>query len=738
MIRTLVLIAVQFAILSVVGWAAIALLPRRQRELLLPGVPLFGAAFVAVVMTTTSHFASARLGVGAVLVIVVALLALAVWRAPDGLRLGRRAVAAAALVTVVSGVGAGVALVPTHWAGDNRATPAGGSLDLFYYAAEADWITHHSVEEGPDIGPRPGTGNATPAYRPMEVANIAPLRAGQAMVVAALDTAMGRESVDTITPAVVLWVLLAGIGAAVSALILGLGLRVALVAALVGNGSAMLLTQFNNGNADSLLGTGLALATITSVLAAVDRRLGIWLPALTAAGLVAVYTEFALYVAPAVAGGVLIGARRDIGPKIVRVLQLSLLSVVIAPFGWTRGIATLLMDRSTAGMGLPSPFYTDGAFAAVARFLGVSTLAEVPDHRWPGLLAAALVAGGLVCAVLLRPERGAWIALLAVGAAYIARLTAQDGGYVQLRAVELIGPLVFFIALVGYAAGLVWLVPRLAARRTVLVGGVAVVAAFTLVGTNLHTAYATYDRNLIVGRHVDGTYAQAADWVERLGGPEGRDVTVLNPDISSQIWLAYALREERLVAYPALHMSYLWPTEYWGGEVDPYVLLGPGTFSDGARGAVVRRNHRYRLIRLEGTGAVVAAPIELLKWVAFVGADGAMAGPDLGKILVETGTEASGPLTLHVRIPGIQGHELAASVDGVRTTVVKIRRNTTDITIDLGDRHTAVIELDIDADGVSEGTVAERAFYLDGVSVGAAGHDEAPLGGARQTEVHRR
>jgi hypothetical protein len=485
-----------------------------------------------------------------------------------------------------------------------------------------------------------------------------------------------------------------------------------MVAAVVGNSSAMLLSQFVNGNADALLGIGLALVTITTVLAAVDRRFGVWIPALSAAALVAVYTEFALYVVPAVAGGVLLRSWKDLVPRLLRLVTLSALSVVIAPFGWVRGVATLLMDRGSAGMGQPSPFYTDGLYVALARFLGVVPLNHLPDHRWPGLLAAVVVVAGLGLAFAMRPERGAWIALLAVGTVYLGKLTQDHAGYVQFRAVQLIGALVFFVAVLGYSTGVTWIGPKLRTLPRIIVRVVAVLMAFTFVGLNIDSAYATLDKGLIRTRHVDGTYAQAAGWVEHYGGPGGRDVTVMNPDINTQLWLAYVLRHEPLVSYPALHMSYLWPTEYWGGEIDPYVLAGPGAYSDGVGNAVVRRNHRFRLIRLQGERAVVVAPIDLLKWNALAWPDGSMSAGDRARVLVETGTAPTGPVTLRVWLPGgKRGHRLTASVEGQTVASARIKRRPFDLTVDLGDRRSAVVELDIEGP-ISLGT---QSLFLQGV-----------------------
>lgn len=718
MIPTLGIVALQFALLTAAGWSALSLLPQRTRDQWAPATPLVGAAFLVVVLSSTIQVMSAQRGMLVVGALALVLVGIAVKLGRRPWLIGRRALATSAVVLLASLGGTAVALLPTHYVGDNMAAPSGGSLDLFYYASESAWLRDHPVEPGPTIGDVPGSGNATPGYASMEGSLSLSLRYGQPLVAAGLDGVMGTESIQTMSPIGVLWILLTGPAAFVALRLLRVHLAVALGCAVLFNCSALIGSLLFAENVDSLLGVSFAVLTIGSGVSFI-RGTGAWWPsALALCGLVAVYPEYALYVAPAVVGSALVADRADLLQRLRRGVVLGLGAALIAPMAWKQGIGTVLIERGDTGADWGSPFYSDGVATGVARFLGLTSL---DDPSGPLLLTVIVAIGyvvGAVAAVVHRPERWSWVALLAVAGLYLGKLSIDEAGYMQYRATQLFAPIALLVAALGWGELLRGLRRSLRQRRSDhrrvdrLLGAGALAAVVAVAGVNLHSAAANANPGLTKARHVDGTYWQAADWVERYGAADGSDVSVLSPDITNHVWLAYLLKDKPLVSYPAIRSDYLLRLSYWDQQVDPLALLGPGAFSAGPRSDVLESNRRFKLLRLSER-SVLVTPVELMTWSAFARPRGALDGPDLAKLMVLRVPAGPDTVRLRFRAPAMAGDPVAITHEGATLATATISRQVTEVDVPLPPGDATTLQIDLGADGV----LAKPTLLLTGVRV---------------------
>lgn len=707
-------------VLSLLGLAVLAPMRAGRRAALLPTAPVLGAALLAVVMSTTSWVLPARGGLLATVIVAVALVAIAVRRGLRPWRYSRRAIVVACLVLAAGVVGATVALTPTTWVGDGRAMSVNASHDIYYYVAESTWLLDHPISPGPEFGQVPGVGNATPADNPMRAALAAPLRIGQPMVQAALMAATGQQPVDSVMVLTALWVLLVAPAAFVAMRLLRVRVGPAFAIAAASAGSALLVQQYYQQNVDALLGVSLALLTLSACVAAAERRVPVPLAALALAALITVYTEYSLFVAPAVLAGILFRRTRFVD-AVRRAAAVVGLAVALAPTAWIRAFDVLPADRSgdTAG----SPLFSDGRYLAVSRFVGAAPLTGVSPSRTAALLVGLLVLGWVVAVVLDR-YRWMWLTLLTVGGGYLAFVTAEGRGYTQMRSASLLMPLLLLASGAGWAA----LLRRLRLARTraaepdrLLRGAERVVTIVLVLGAtgftivNLRSALTGLDPDYATSRHVDGTFDELGDWVAELGGSDGAEVTVLVPDLFTQIWAAGALREEPLVAYPALRIDYLGLTSYWGGESDRFLVIGPGAHVVADPEAVVKRNQRFELVDLSSGPVVATAPLGLQDWWHAAGPEGEMTGPDLGSILVLRSTSATETPALVLSAPGGPVDVLLTVVETGATTRAVLDADETLVPVDLDGLASATVTVDLAADGLtSPGT-----FALNGVTDGS-------------------
>lgn len=715
---------IALAVLTVLGLAVLAPLRATRREALLPAAPVLGAALLAVVMSTTSWLLPAPGGLAATAAAAVGLVVLALRRGQRPWRFSRRALVTAGLVLAVGLTGAAVALVPNAWVGDGRAMSPNGSHDIYYYVAESTWLLDHPITPAPELGPVPGDGDAAPADNPMRAALAIPLRIGQPMVQAALMAATGQRPVDAVMVLTALWVLLVAPGAFVAARLVRLRPAPALAVAAVSATSALVVQQVYQQNVDALLGVSLALLTLAGCVAAVERRVPIPMAALWLAGLVAVYTEYSLFVAPAVAVAVL--ARRRLGRTVLgRAAAILGLAVALAPTAWIRGAGVLGVDRAADAE--TSPLFSDGWYLAVSRFVGAAPLTGSSPSRAAVVMVAFLTVGWAL-AVLLHRHRTLWLTVLVVGLGFLASVTIDGRGYTQLRSASLLQPLLLLTSGAGWAALLALLRARrpgaaapgvhVARARIAAVGPPAALAlvAVVVVAVNLRAAPAGLDRPFATSRHVDEAYDEVTTWVQANGGPDGRDVTALVPDLFAQVWAAGALRGEPLVAYPALRPDYLGLTSYWAGEVDRFLLIGPGAHLAAPDEAVVARNSRFRLVDLDAGAVLAATPTGLPDWAPGASADGAMVGPDLGTVLVFRSAAATSTPSLELASAGASGRVavLVTVIETGATSRATLDADGTPVRIDLGSLRSATVTVDLAADAAS----SSATFVLIGVTDG--------------------
>jgi hypothetical protein len=725
-INSLLIVVAQFVGLSVLGLAALSALPSRGRELLLPAAPVFGAALLAVVMSTTSRFWSALWGLLATVVVAAAIVLLAVYRGRRPWAFSRPSVRTAALAWLVCTPGLLVALVPSWIVGDNLALMPNGNHDSYYYAAESAWLHDNSISPGPDFSGNPGEGNATPAYGPMLKSLDHALRVGQPMVHAALDTAMGTQSVQTVTPLIALWAFLVGPAAFVAARLLRARFGAALAAATLSTSSAILLQQTHQQNMDSLLGASLALLSIATVLAALRApsqrdeetppdpsageafSVGVWPAVVTVAALVAVYTEYSLFVAPTILGAVFLGRWRGLGSRLGRGAIIGLLAVLAAPGAWLIAVRGLSEDHGGPIVG--SPFFSDGVFYALVRALGVTPNGGMTDST--KLLAALTLVVtflglatliGVVASIVRGAHRGAWIGLLVVAVPYLLRLTFAHLGYGQSRAISVVMPIVILVAVLGWSD----LYPRVRAflTRTRLspvridraLVAASVLAVIATAAVNLNAVSVAVDPPLVRKLHYDGTYAQALTWAEAHGDQDGRAVSVVNPDLTSQMWLAYTLRHLPLVSYPRLRFDYLERTEFWAGEIDPYYIVGAGAVYAG--GDVLEKNERFTFVDFSVHRGVVAFPNDQMGWWPDAKPDGAMNGPDRARVLVLANHLAPGQQVVLTIRTDRDNAPVSAVVDDREVAKSKVTGGIGKLTVPVDEDGATIVLIDLSSDG---------------------------------------
>lgn len=658
MTHLLLVVAASWLLLGALGVAAIAPLRREHRDLWLPAAPVLGAAFLVAVLSSTSWWLSVPGGLVVVAALAAVFVFMGVHRGRRPWAFSRQALLLSAATAAIGAVGAVVALIPNKWVGDASIVMPGSNHDGYFYVSESSWLTQHPITPVPDFGTVPGDGFAAPADFPMRSALSIPLRIGQPLVHAALGWVLRIDELHSTMPTIALWVALVAAAAFVAGRLLRVPVAFSLAFALVSSSSSVLLQQAFQQNMDSLLGVSLALLVVAACLAAVEARTPVWPASLVLVGLVGVYTEYAAYVAPMVLGGVLLLRRRGYRRPIVRAMKLFGIAVLISPTIWYRGVGALLVDRS--GDSWASPFFSDGWYAAIGRVVGTTAVVGPQTGSRATFILAALIAVGCAFSVVFDRHRAAWAVLLVVGSSYVLYLTSEGRGYTQYRAVTLLLPLVLLAAVAGWsaaaaAASRFWpltspLVPGSLVRIGVVGAGFAVVAVWTVV--NVRSAEHGLDRTAIERRHVTADFDEAAGWVEKFGGREGANVTALVPDLFTQLWTTFELRDDRLVSYVSLRPDYSGLTRYWAGESDRYLLVGVGAERDAAPETVVRSNHTFALLDTQAGPLTVASPIDQSQWSPHANADGVMTGPSTVRLTLLRSPAAPSRIGVTLGVPG--------------------------------------------------------------------------------------
>jgi hypothetical protein len=556
----------------------------------------------------------------------------------------------------------------------------------------------------PGIPAEPATGgdNAVLADGPAVSALTFPLRVGQELVQAALNTVTGTDPVSTFTPWLGAWVLLIPGGAVAAASLLGSRRVVGLAAGVVVAGSAVLLQQVYNQNAGSVLGIALAPVVLACVVASLGRppRVPLLLAGLMLAALVGTYTEYAPFVGPVLVGATLL-RRTDRLHAVQRAVGVVAVAVAVAPLAWLRAVQTLIGVRGGAADRLGSPFLDVGPLVVLNRLVGVGPTTGGLEPSVVGLGLGVLVVVGLLLALALGPRRGMWIGLLAVGLPFLVVLSVQGLGYTQRRAIEIAFPLALFVAVLGWGSAIDRVlgssrieerVQRLGAglRRALPVAAVVVLCLPLLAwaAVNAWSSLHAWNRDDLPARHVDGTFAEAEAWVRDVGGAHGADVSVLVPSFFEQQWLTMGLRDVGAVEYPAVRPDYFRAQSFWSGGVDRYWLVGEGVQVDADAGVVVESNARFRLLDLSRGDAVLAAPYSLTQWNTAVRPDGGFTTTGDAEVLVVRTSGAGDAVELTLRA------ESKAPVDVVITVADDWLADVDDLTTDPADLEVALPEGD--------------------------------------------
>lgn len=681
-----------FVVVTVLGIATTAPLRSGYRRALLPAAPVIGAALVAVVLSSTSWFMAAGWGMVVVGIVAAAGVGMAIRRGRRFWVTPRPVAAAALACWIIGGVGAALAMIPNGEVGDARIVMANANHDALFYTSVAGWLAEHPLSPSPVVGTSPDQGLAVPAFGAAAFAISYPLRIGQSMVNAALTRTVGSEVMTTAMPALALWVLLVPGAVFVALRILRVRPLLALGGGVAVTFSALLIYQVVNQNMDSLFGVSLAVLTIGTSVGAAQGRMSRWVAAISLSALVAVYTEYALFVAPAVLAGVLIHRSGGYRRNLLRAVQVLGLAIVIAPTAWYRGAIQLANFSGSGGDGWPSPFITDGSWAWLNRMLGSSPLDVDSSLAKSSALFAVVIAAGCVMAVIFSRSRGVWIGLLLVGVPYIVQLTLQQKGYTQFRSVLLFAPLVVVAATAGWDGFVGFL--RRRRWKPIAIVTVSLLVPLLLGWTfvNVRTIRAQVDPAFVAGRHIGPEYQEAEQWVADLGGPQGRDVTVLAPDFVENIGLNLTLRDFDQVTYPMENANYLYVGTFWDQREDPYVLVGAGTQTRVEPSAIVRRNDKFALIDRRVAGGTIIAPMDLTGWQWFAQPDGSFLG-SYGSELIVMQTDPP---------PGTPAAELAAT-DPVGSVSVDLQSR------DTSERTTAVLD---PAAQLVELPNSDRATYL--------------------------
>jgi hypothetical protein len=687
MLSTVLLVATAWGLLTLLGLMLLAAVPSALRRTLLPAAPLVGVAFLVAGLHTTGLFLSVRRGLVVLALIAVATLVVGVVRG-SARPLADRSSAGWSLAGLLVGIPfALVALAPSLILDDSRVVSPSANNDAVWYVSVSTWLEDHPITDVPDIPAAPvgSADHGVLADGPAVSALTFPLRVGQELVQASLNVVTGTSPMTTFTPWVAAWVLLLPGGCLAAAALLRLGRGVGLAGGVVMASSVVVVQQVYNQNAASVLGIALAPLVLAGVVAALerDRRMPLLLAGLLLSGLVGTYSEYAPFVAPALAAAAVL-RRSGLWVALARAAGVVLVAVAVAPLAWYRALKGLLGVRGGAADAFPSPFRDAPVSVIINRLVGVGPADAASQRSWIALLLAALIVLGVALALLLGPQRGLWIGLLAVAVPFIAVLSAQKLGYTQRRAVEIVLPLVLFISVAGWAA----LVRRLSrtqfgperrsltvARRTVAVVPVLLVTVLLVPllvfsAVNVRSSLSAFVRADLQPRHVDSDFSDAYQWVADVGGEDGAEVSVLVPNFFDQQWLTLTLGDEEQVEYPAVRPDYFRAESFWSGGVDRYWLVGDGVQVDADPDVLVYANERFRLYDLTRGQAVIAAPYALTHWDTGLRPDGGVTSLGTAQALVVR-TAGARTLELTLSVPIGAPLDVQVGVPGAAPVVVE-------------------------------------------------------------------
>ncbi|SCX51743.1 hypothetical protein SAMN03159343_2622 [Klenkia marina] len=717
-------------VLTSFGWAVLTLVPDELRRQVLPAAPVVGIAFLVCGLHATGILLPVSVGVWVLGVVAVALIARFVVR--HGVRrwADRTTLAWCAVAVAVGIPLAAVSMAPSIELGSPTVVSATPSNDAVYYVSVTGWLEEHSILDAPAVAPVPAgqePSGAVPGDGPAQTALDLPLRVGQELVQAALNVLTSTNPTTTFVAWLGTWVLLIPGACVGAARVLGASRTAGLVAGTVVASSTVLVQQAYNQNAASVLGVALVpLAMglfVASLRPGTDRRTHV-VAALVLGAVVGTYSEFAPFLAPALIAAAVV-RRTHVRAAVLGALQVILLAVVLAPLAWYRAVVSLLVVGSGGDNPSVSPYLDPDVLVVADRLVGFPTATSSTGVAVAGGLAL-VVLGGWVAAVLVGPARGLATGFAVSSTAVVGLLTAEGLDYAQRRAVEITFSVGLFLAVLGWASvasAVTGLVRRFADRRRpavarLVAAGIASVVLVSLaawVSLNARSSLDSLDPVALPGRHVDGSFTEAAAWVRELGGDEGEDLSVLVPQFFDQQWMTLVLADEDDVEYPALRPDYLRVSSYWSGGTDRYWLVGDGVQVAADPGVVIRQNDRFRLLDLDRGEAVVVAPYDLLNWNLFVRPGGGFATVGDASALVVRTPGVSQQIQLTVRGESTAPLDVVVSTGrGISTSVDGLTADPEQVVVDLPSGSAPVV-VSMQVDSPSD-PAAARWVVLSGVT----------------------
>lgn len=679
--------AVQFAIVSVVGLAVLALIPARRAQGLLPAAPVIGAAYLVVSLSLVGFVLPVRVAAWIVVPgIIVAAVVVRARRRPGYLPKAKEWWSWAA-VTVVGAAAAIIAALPSIYARTALVVQPTVNNDAFFYVEVTRWLLDHPMFQVPDIGSSPATSADSPAFGPYDWSVTTGLRVGQGLVRAATSGLTGIDPSAGFSPVLGVWVLLVPAGA----WLLGRAFRMPeagriLLGAVLAT-SYSLTFQVLNQNGDSLLGMSFLLAAIGLVTMTMNDRVDrppYWLAALVLTALAGTYTEFGPFVGAVLAGILLVRNWRRY-PVALRAAGVVLaLSLLIGPVIWFRAIKSLVFVGGLAtGGGSNVTTISDlvisflGPYASVWRGSDPANLGFISRAALIALVVAVAIGVALACVD--RRTRG-FAAGVIMGALIAVVVLLRSGDYIGGRAVDMLTPLVLAAAVMGW-----WTVPgrlRHAPKRwpAVVASSIAIVVCVGLVAVGARASILTINALVPSHRIVTPAYSGAAACATPYAGSAGSDLTVATTTLFDQLWLSDALTGLPDVAYPNLrgdlgYWTIVPNTSFWDGEGDPYVLVGPGAFSAADSARVMCSSGPFELVDMRG-GAIVAVPmVDDHNWFWVADAEGGIPSSGTGDVLLLTDrsslggaslvvTDVAAGTTISVSQSGSTLHEAQADASG--------------------------------------------------------------------------
>lgn len=723
MVHVVVIAMSAWAVLALTGLALLLHLDGRQQCLVMPALPALGTMLGVVIL----HWPAMISDVPTSLMVgfmVVGLVATVAWRRGGRLVAGAKMLPLLGLALALGVVPFTVALLPAFEIGRPALVQPTPNNDAFAYVSLASWLRSNPALEAPD------RGIDAPTFGYARVHLDSGLRIGEQLLQAGVAILNRRDAAATWYATLGAWVLMLPGAYWAAGRVLGMHPAAGAIGGLGAAASTALLGQVYQQNSAAVLGVVMAPLVVILFADAVrdEPALPWWLSSVAMAALAGTYSEYLPVLAPGLA--LFIVARRPaaIATVIGRSARVLLTAVVMSPFIWYNVARSLVFEARITAPGFDSSFIHAPAWVIVNRVTGAAQLDGGQLSSKLGLLLALVLGMGMLVLV---GYRGRSILLcFALGClAVILFLTfVHRFPYGQQRAVQITIPVLVLAVSAGYERLAGWSSDFWSQRRRMMAvasGGMVVLAATAFPLVNLRSSIQWHSRFELAGRHIDASMAEGAEWISAVGGRRGEGAIVISSNYFEQLWMTYLLRHRPAVAWPFLYPDYMNIERYerWDGRLRRYVLVGRDDYVDVDSAAVIRQNHRFRLLDLTKGDALIGIPSA--QWH---GAEHAPAG-------VANWMSNSGQLMLvrtagtppRVRIRGAALQDLdpleitVTGIGGETLGVFSIGSSETEVTVEIPDRPGVVLMLNNNKEARPPAGGSEPrklSYYLMGVSRG--------------------